>query len=517
MPPNALSGTSLFSPPLYRIGVRVIIATLFLWLFSPVLAWIGNQMLTPENEFHVLACLLLVGVAIHAYRRKTSSGHGLAFQWRMLPFALLTTSCFAYLLNEYVTGIHIFSATLMTTASYGLLGLYVAPSLWRSALIPCALLIFALPFEGYLDIYLGFPLRLLCADLAGDLLSALGVPPMSNESIILIENKAAVVDLACSGLKGIWAGMIFFLLLTWLERKALSWRWLAVLMLFLSALIFFNALRITALVYTDLALDAPQVADHIHTALGALGFVLSCALAWLALTLAPSRPQADQNNAPSSFSRFSGSASTEPSVWRRNGELAIAALLVLALFGYTPHPKQTLADASVDLPAPPQFAAQAAPLSDIEAGFFDRNAATARKYLFSWRDMQGSLILVHSRYWKAQHDPRNCYRSQGVSIDDEKTWVLPDQSEIKYLRLDQGARSAFYWFQSADRQTADYSSRVFSAWREPEQSWVMVSIAWNSMITPDLAAQATALLRQHVQHILTGAETSGAERSDNGK
>ncbi|NRB39748.1 MAG: hypothetical protein HRU20_14995 [Pseudomonadales bacterium] len=58
---------------------------------------------------------------------------------------------------------------------------------------------------------------MLSSNMAAEVLQALGFISISNESIILIESKAANVDLGCSGIEGLWAGGGFYLLLSLVE------------------------------------------------------------------------------------------------------------------------------------------------------------------------------------------------------------------------------------------------------------------------------------------------------------
>jgi len=174
------------------------IAGLTLYLFLSPLEWWGRQFLIDP-----FTGLLLIMLPIAWFVRPQAILRLQTLHFSLLPTLLFSLIVAVYLINENFLGVHIFSAALCVGAVYSLLGLILPAMQWRALFLPSFLLILLLPFEGYLDVYLGFPLRLLCADWAGEMLRVLGFTSITNESIILIEEKAANVDLGCSGIKGL--------------------------------------------------------------------------------------------------------------------------------------------------------------------------------------------------------------------------------------------------------------------------------------------------------------------------
>ncbi len=399
------------------------------------------------------------------------------FLWQQPRFLLLPTLFFwvvvvLYLLNENFLGIHIFSATLGICVMYSLLGMVVTKPQWKALFLPFSLLMLLLPFEGYLDIYLGFPLRLLCADWAVDVLQSLGFVSMNSESIILIEENVANVDVGCSGIKGLWAGCIFYVLLSIIEGHRVSWRWLAIGAGFTSCLLMMNVLRIVLLVLLGLVEDMGDtavLADLVHQSLGLLGFSLSCVAAWVALRL--SRKQSELH-------MVEPERVTKHSVMFQG--LFIGGLL-LALWIHQPLRPSA---------SPPSFSFQLSnslqtsivPLTTVEQDFFANNQASTRKMKFDFDGLGGSMLIVSSLYWKAQHTPRNCYISQGHGLGFEGTWLLTNGSAVSFLQVDGASKTAVYWFQSVDQVTPDYSARVVNGMLNPHDNWLMVSILWNKAV-----------------------------------
>lgn len=475
------------------------------YLFKPALLWIWGQIVIAENSFHVIAVVLLLALAIRAMLTKKFRLN-FCFIFKKYPFVIIVAGCILFLLNEYFIGIHIFSATLMLITLYGLLGFYLSMAAWNKAFLPFALFILLLPFEGYLDVYLGFPLRLFSAEVVKNLLSNLGVAALTSESVILIENKAAIVDLSCSGLKGLWAGLIFYIFLTWIENKKLSFRWLLGLVLFTCSLIGFNIFRIVSLVTLELVFNLPRLASYAHTIIGILGFVFSCIFGWFLMRFQINQQGTSLNQFEVIHTNFSNKPST-PQGETATSKYCGLTLLLTTLIGstliYKPFPKQQQSIVNKIIALPIDFKGEEIAFLPIEEKFFKTNSAHAIKYQFESGGQQGSLIFVYSHYWKSQHDPRNCYISQDITVDYEETLTLPSTSDskplkVKYLHLNSGKKSGFYWFQSPTKQTADYSSRVFSSWLAPGEPWIMISVAWEGELTASETEKFVTQLYRHI-------------------
>ena len=257
--------------------LAILIATVS--LFWPVLQWFVLKMSLANGWLHI--CAFSVLCAIGVYRLYQSPG--LPLQTPRFAFwpALIWVSCgLAYLLNESQVGFNTLSAALFILFVYGLSGFCLPQTLWRSLFIPTSLLILVLPFEHYLDIYLGFPLRLLSAEWSSSVLQHAGLPLLTVESILTIDNRAAIVDLDCSGIKSLWIGLIFYLLLTWIERYRIGWCWLVIGLLYVFLLVLANVARITVLVLLELVLEKPGIAESLHQGLGLLGFTVASAVIW---------------------------------------------------------------------------------------------------------------------------------------------------------------------------------------------------------------------------------------------
>ncbi len=475
--------------PLRATGQTAIItmtATASFLLFWPVFNWLGDKIALQYSSLHLAALAGLTGLAVQRLRRYgTNPFH---FPQLACPGLLLWLPVVGlYLFNEAHIGINILSGTLFILFLYGLAGHFITPHLWRSMLLPMLLLILVLPFEQHLDVFIGFPLRLLSAQGAGSLLRFTSLEPMTTESILMIDNRAAIVDLDCSGINSLWIGIIFFLLLSWIERYRLNLRWLLMGMVFIFNLVAANIIRITILVALELVLHLPQLGTVIHQFLGLLGFAGACLLGWVmlrifAVPLASCRAEDVRQAAPA----------TGYSILR-------ASLIPMIIFAcFLLYQPMDEADQSrrASLQLVSKYLPQDETLSPKELDFFSDKQARIQKIRFQLpgvnKPVSGSMILVWSKNWRNHHVPENCYLGQGYSIADKGVWVLNDRSSVRYVSLHHPhnmdrkktvPQTGVYWFQSAAADTPDYGSRVLAGIHTHSEEWVMTSILWDRAVS----------------------------------
>lgn len=128
---------------------------------------------------------------------------------------------------------------------------------------------------------------MVTAQVVEQLLSMLHVGAISSYDIIVLENGIAHVDVPCSGIKTLLVGTLFLLAATWLERRKLSLRWVAVGAANLLMLVSANTARVAALVLVYEVFKQPKIAEIIHVTLGIIGLVCACFVTWLMLQPVP--------------------------------------------------------------------------------------------------------------------------------------------------------------------------------------------------------------------------------------
>jgi exosortase O len=348
------------------------------------------------------------------------------------------------------------------------------------------LLIGVLPFGDHLQTFVGYPMRIATAGIVRDGLAAAGVHSVGVDTILVFENGISQVDVPCSGVKSLWTGMLFLLAATWIQRRPLNGRWLLLVMLFAGLLFLANLARVAVLVVVGQVAGMEVLARMLHVPLGVLGFVGACAAAAFLLARFSGRPTAVDAGPR-------GPAQITPSRWLTPALLGSVVVMVLV---YSPRPIDAAGPAQVAWQFPTGLAVQPLPLTSREQAWLTRDGAeAAERWQFGWRGLSGSMILVTSRTWRAHHRPERCFEVYGLSLDDTRTHLVSAEFPLRFVALgdgqDTGLLSASYWFQSAERTTDDYGTRMWSDLSPQRERWVLVSILFDGVVDPSSAEVAS--------------------------
>jgi len=452
---------------------------------------------------HVAAVLILGSVLLFVFFIRSFYD---GFKYRRGPIYLLALCCLLHLINRFTLQIHVISLSLLVGFYFALAGCYVNSGDWRKLQLPTLLTLLLFPLFDYLAVYLGFPLRLLSANIASDLLAALHFPVFSDSDLLFVENRYLQVDIDCSGSKGLWTGLVFYTALSWIYKRHINIQWLVSLILFIYCLIVFNAIRIATITWIDLILKKPDLAASLHESIGLMGFVLACLIAWFLIALPRIKPdrlgfekvQAARNilnryieviELPARLSkwiyhRFDSSLAQK---WTSANRLGIL-FLVFAVPGLVAQPNEIATNATVSSPTmqfPLGWASFPVALNDQEKLFFAGKQVAIDKIGFKHGTIEGSMILVSSKIWKTQHHPKHCLQAQGFSVIQDQSTLLANAMRIRQLTLLKNNQSytALFWWQSADTQTDDYGRRVFSSMTHPSKSWTMISLLIKNELT----------------------------------
>lgn len=475
------------------------IILLWLWLYSPLFAYLAIIFSREDfrtNQLVLVGVLILIALQIRAGQFRLHFTAPPHFYRPAVALAMGGSGLF--LLAERFLNINTLSASLFALASYGLLGLWLEPSRWRPGLPAALLLAGALPFGDHLQTFVGYPMRIVTAGLIRDGLAAVGVTSVSIDTILVFENGVSQVDLPCSGVKSLWTGMLFLLAATWLERRALNWRWPLVALGLAGLLFVTNLARVAILITVGEVAGWRLAAQMLHVPLGVLGFVAACAgglflLRWAVPSL-PANPE-------------SGPTLRRPGWLAPAVALSIAALALL----YTPRPPTDFGQSDSGWTFPAELAVTPLPLNADELDWFTRDGADAAdRYRFEWRGISGSMILVTSRTWRAHHRPERCFEVYGLSLEESRPFLAAAGFPLRLVSLGDGQAhsvySAGYWYQSASRTTDDYATRIWADLSPQRERWVLVSILFDNVRDPaDPALQTlVAVLHQAVAHHLSG-------------
>ena len=140
-----------------------------------------------------------------------------------------------------------------------------------------------------------------------------------------------------------------------------------------------------------------------------------------------------------------------------------------------------------------QVAAKPGEVKPDEAEWLTRDGAeSADRQHFEWRgtsgSITGSMILITSSTWRAHHRPERCLEVYGLSLDDSRTHLVTPDFPVRFVSLGNGdghnLLSATYWFQSADRVTDDYATRIWADLTPQRERWVLVTILFDEAHDP---------------------------------
>jgi exosortase O len=493
-----------------RIAANAAIAGLWLWLYRPVFGYLA--IIFSREDFRTNQVLLIgVIVLIASQMRKGRMHLRIDLAPHLFPSALILAlgGSVLYLVVERFLDVNTISASLFGLASYGLLGLWLEPRRWRQGLPATLLLIGTLPFGEHMQTFVGYPMRILTATIVRDGLAGAGVASVGVDTILVFENGVSQVDLPCSGVKSLWTGMLFLIAATWIERRPLNLRWILTALIFVALLFTANLARVGVLVAVGQVAGWQLAAEMLHVPLGVLGFVAACTAAVILLRLQPASQEIGDWRLPalvgrpgetgeSPISNLQSHLMPQCPIWL--APALAAGILVMALI-YTPRPRTGLTQSPPAWEFPAGLVTEPMPLKPDEVEWLTRDGAeSADRRRFEWRGITGSMILITSTTWRAQHRPERCFEVYGLSLDDSRTYLVAPDFPVRFVSLSDGdghvRSSATYWLQSADRTTDDYGTRIWADLAPKRQRWVLVTILFDGEYDPhtvEIQAFYTAL------------------------
>jgi exosortase O len=462
---------------------NVLLVLAWLWLSRSTLAWLARCFVDASARTNaILLALALLILLVQA--RSTVSLRALVLaepRLRLLPLGLFVSCALAQVFRSRLLDSSILASASFVVGTHGLAGIYLTQTQWRRGWIAVLVAVALLPFGPHIDAFLGFPARVATAHLVRNLLGAAGVAVQSADAILIFENGVADVDLPCSGVKGLWVGGVFFLALTWLEKRSLGWRWLAAGFASLTALVAANFLRVLLLVSLGFACRQPALATLVHLPLGVFGFVMACALAVVLVRRLPARP-ADRP----------GDAALERPLGL--GALPLLGMLLgLATLGTGGTQPRGFALAEIRLPA--AWSLTPLPLEDKESRLFERHLAQqASKWRFRLGQREGTLLVVVADSFRAHHAPEVCLASAGHKIDGVRRELLAPGLPIRLIDTDAYRTSIATWFQSASTTTDSLLQRTLAELLHGDRRWALVSVFFDQATSLD--AETSTLLQQ---------------------
>ncbi len=483
------------------------------WVYANIssLKWLFESFRQASPVNVGLIGLIVVVLLVQGVRSRRHAGFNILNYFcatpvlRSYPLLLMVGSAVSAIALQWLVDIKQLTVLLFLLSTYGLCGLFLAPSVWRKGLPLACVVACAVPFSSQFGTGLGMPARILTAHAVEHLLSAWHVAVISSYDIIIMENGAAHVDVPCSGLKSLWTGTLFLLAATWLENRKLGARWLLICFSNLVFLISANIARVLVLVVVTHILKQPQFAQMLHIPLGLIGLGCACALSWVILQTVPRNgEQRNRGDSASPLERgkiggqggkgedcLVSSASELARDSHRPTSLSGQALLLvfvvaLALISqlHPPQEEQPLSVASLHWPE--QMASERIPLTATEHSFFDNYPyLVPEKRRFVLGDVSGSILVVANTTLDTYHPPELCLLGTGLKVDRMERKRITPAVQARWLSVGDGKLSATYWFQSPKQTTDDFLSRFWSDVTRRQKNWVLVSVLFDRSLSAD--------------------------------
>lgn len=483
---KAQQNTAPLSLSIQKLG-NVLLWLGWLWLQRPALQWIGRTF-SHENHRLNLILFVLLGLFILSKNHPKALYEQFVLQIpkiRVTPALLLILSTGLTLYNRYHLKANTLSGILLGLGLYSIWGFYTHSENWKKSFPALLLLLGTFPLAAHLQMYIGFPARLWTASIVQQFLQATGVESLSTQSIIVLENGIAHVDLPCSGVKSLWTGMLFFFALTWLLSRKICFRWVIVGFLFVCFLFITNTIRVLLLVGAIFVIKQPLLAESIHVPLGIVGFVGSCLLTALLLKLVPKYQLKNQ---------------VFPIPQKKNIHLSVFIFIFLFFALGVLKPKPLLAHSTNDWTPPALGLKQQKKLAltPKEHQFFQRSSKStkATKLQFKHKSLSGSILIVYSKHWRSHHPPEICIAASGYRVDNFYSLKRDPKFQVRILELQKRKQLGFYWYQSSSLATDQFTTRIWRSIRKKEKKWVLISVILDQYPDPHKSIALKKLQQQ---------------------
>lgn len=442
---------------------------MILWLLAsyPWIHWFFSGL---EVHFDALNTILLIAVFLiwaNSLRgKKFFSGD--SFYYNPLAMVIGLTALVFAVFFKSEANLRIASFTFSIILLYALLSIVIAPLQWRKGLIPLLLLLMTLPFGRHLDLLVGYPLRVFAAEVGFEFISAFNSDIKSVNTILILENKATQVNVDCSGLRGLWIGMLFYFAIAWIEKASINLRFASGFIALILIIILGNVIRVTALSISNLYAGLESLDPWIHHSLSVFFLLLSSLVGYLFLRQNSSEKGAE-------FDESEVQTKQLKSHWAWVTFIPLLTLLFTPSYVPAYHSTDYIQSLEEQLT---QTNWERLALKSNESDLFSKEGVQALKMS---KD-NSELMVISGGDWRTHHIPEVCYDLAGYSIDSMQTIILEDKLSLKELNFRNEEGKAYYWFQHGDNATDDYASMFWGQLLNSDERWTQVSLVTNTSI-----------------------------------
>lgn len=449
------------------LGVNLLIIAVWLLVFRHTFAATWRKFAIDLTFFGKGVLIFIIGTFIYRFIKSGSYKNFLSLPaGNVFLLAGLTAAAGFHIYNLHFVNINIVSVVLFVLGTYFLICLYFTGGWIKNSIIPLMLLISALPLSYYAEMIIGFPLRLWSAEAVTALLKSVNISTVTREAVIFMESRATKIDLSCSGMKGIWALSLFYFAAAWINSKKADLKLFLGFFAGIGIVILANLGRILIMTVTGTVFGREDFASFIHEPLGVAGFVFACAVSYFLFL----RPGKEKPESPAAGQKSGGYAAP----------VYVIVLLAACLFLYSPKKPGIQAGINVEFDIKGSIKTEPIAFSDWEKSVFSfEDTPLAKKYRFTCKGMSGSMLIVQSRSWRAQHNPVFCLQGMGLKADNYGPFIIAPDFTAMLCSLDNNTKQATFWFQNKTGATDDYSKRIWSGIRDDKSKWVMVSVLFD--------------------------------------
>lgn len=427
-------------------------------LFQSPFAWLYRSLHATEYRIHsILLIGFLVLLGIRGFSQKICIRR---CRITKLSATVFSFGIIGFLATEKFIDADMVSCFFVGLAIYGFMGFIIETDKWKASFPLVLLFIVCLPFSYHIETFFGFPLRVVSAKIAETFLAIIGMQVQSTETILLLENRLAHIDLPCSGIKSLWSITLLAIILSLIEKFKINAAWAVSLAISWILVVVANIFRIIMLILLSNATLPKSVMDSIHSPLGLVGFLAACCISYFTFTSICRRYEPVKTVLPEHFNKKS----------------ALFVTLVLAL-AISINELYVPATGTRIVPHRAENFNRSLDLTSQEKDFFLRNGVISyQKSRFKISGLTGTAFLVLSKSWRGHHHPEQCLQGQGHTVASSRTLVFRDDLPVRNIKVEHSPNEVVYWFQSVTDSTDDYSSRIWSGLLHSDKSYVMVCL-----------------------------------------
>jgi exosortase O len=407
-------------------------------------------------------------------------------QKNITAFWLLIGCVVAYFLNGAVFYFGLLKGILAITSLYALIGLHFDTELWKRLFFLVVILICTLPFLDAMQRFLGFPLRILTAQVVSFLIGMLGFANINQSTVILTENNVTSIDIPCSGVKSLYIGFLFLLAFFYIKNIRLNKKSVLVGILFFILLTIVNIWRVFSLIFVHDILNMTSLADRVHVGLGLLGFILSC-LSLIYLSKKYLSVRAKKNKKSTKTNHIANHCWIfQPLERIANKNVIILVLasftIINSIFANNKSYNPTSLTSEFSLNFSDTYEIVKVPFSQVEKNYFIKNKMRYyQKYNGILNGKPFTLMVLTTASARGHHDPQVCLQGAGNQVLDQELVNFANQP-ARHLILSQDNHAYYYFIDTQGLVLADVSQRVWNDLKNPDKLWTLVILAFGDTL-----------------------------------